>query len=103
MSVSVVVGKEIGMARRDVMIRRAEDYFVFVLARDTLVILAFTVARDLEMGAPRLRSQYIPVHLAAIEMIKRHIGIVAQRADRKALVEFVQYISGHRMQIGQRL
>jgi len=39
MSVSVVVSKEIGMARYDVMIRRAEDYFVFVLARDTLVIL----------------------------------------------------------------
>jgi hypothetical protein len=39
MSVSVAVGKEIGMARYDVMIRRAEDYFVFVLARDTPIIL----------------------------------------------------------------
>jgi hypothetical protein len=46
--VSVVVGKEIGMARSDVMIRRAEDYFVFVLTRDTPVIFAFTVARGLE-------------------------------------------------------
>jgi hypothetical protein len=36
--VLVVVGKEIGMARNYVMIRRAEDYFVFVRERDTLVI-----------------------------------------------------------------
>jgi hypothetical protein len=39
MSVLVVVGKEIGMARNYVTICRAEDYFVFVRARDTLVIL----------------------------------------------------------------
>jgi hypothetical protein len=47
-SVSVAADKEIGMARSDVMIRRAEDYFVFVPTRDTPVIFAFTVARGLE-------------------------------------------------------
>jgi hypothetical protein len=39
MSVLVVVGQDIGIARKYVMIRRAEDYFVFVRERDTPVIL----------------------------------------------------------------
>jgi len=39
MSMSVIVGKEIGMVCNYVTICRAEDYFVFVLTRDMLVIL----------------------------------------------------------------
>jgi hypothetical protein len=47
--------------------------------------------------------QHIPVHLAAVEMKKRHFRIVAQGAGGEALFEFVEDIPGHRMQVGERL
>jgi hypothetical protein len=37
-SVLVVVLREIGMVRNCAIVRRAEDYFVFVMMRDMLVI-----------------------------------------------------------------
>jgi hypothetical protein len=54
-------------------------------------------------AARALRPQNILVHLAAVEMEKRHRGIVAQGAGGEALFEFVEDIPGHRMQVGQRL
>ncbi len=43
------------------------------------------------------------MHPAAVEMEKRHLGIVVQRPGGETFFEFVQDILGHGMQVGQRL
>jgi len=50
-----------------------------------------------------LCPQDIPVHFAAIEMEKRHFGVMAKWAFCEAPFEFVQHDSGHGMEIGERL
>src|ERR1700687_5278497 len=52
---------------------------------------------------PALRPQHIPPHLAVVETVKRHIGIVAQWAGGEASFKLVQYVSGHRVHVGERL
>src|SRR6202789_3978993 len=59
--------------------------------------------RRLFCGARALRPQNILVHLAAVEMKERPFRIVAQGAGGEAFFEFVEDISGHRMQVGERL
>src|SRR3954453_19044722 len=58
-------------------------------------------------GAPRNdgldRAQHILMHPAAVEMKKRHRGVVAERPGGETFFQFAQNILGHGMQVGQRL
>src|ERR1700704_7016277 len=86
--------------------RSAEDFFVFARCLD-IVIPGRAPWREPGMAAGvgrRLTSaQHILVHLAAVEMEKRHRRVVAQGTGGEALFEFAQNIPGHGMQIGERL
>jgi hypothetical protein len=48
------------------------------------------------------RPQHILMHLAGVEMEKRHRRVVFQRAGGKTFFQFIQDIPGHGVQIGQR-
>src|SRR3954452_6714772 len=42
-------------------------------------------------------AQHVPMHPAAVEMEKRHRGVVPERAGGEALFQFSQHVFGHRM------
>jgi len=66
---------------------------------------AFFAHSDRKSGAFLLAlcPQQISLHHPAVEMEKRHVGVVAQGARGEAPVEFAKHVPGHRVQVGERL
>src|SRR6185312_657832 len=90
--------QEIGIKPHRAIACGAEDYFVYDAHRGTR-------SPDEAERNPgyTLHPQHIPMHAATVEMEERHHGVMMERAGGEALLEFVQDISGHGMQIGERL
>ena len=64
-----------------------------------IVVRAFARPGMTVLGS---RPQHILLHLAAVEMEKRHRRVVAEGAGGETLFEFTQDVFGHGVQVGER-